>query len=39
MEIQFIQKIRDETKFVSTRFLIRQIKKDILLAKKILSRH
>lgn len=33
----FVQKLRDETKFVSPEALIMQIKKDITLAKKILQ--
>ncbi len=37
LEIQFIQKIRDEKKFTSLARLARQIKKDILRSKKILS--
>ncbi len=35
LEIQFIQKIREEKKFASCRFLIKQIKKDICAAKKM----
>jgi riboflavin kinase/FMN adenylyltransferase len=39
LEIQFVQKIREEKKFVSPAILARQIKKDASLAPKLLSRH
>ena len=37
LEIQFIQKLRDEKRFASTFSLVQQVKKDILQAKSILS--
>lgn len=39
LEIQFIKRIRDERKFPSPQALAEQIKKDILVAKKIFSLH
>lgn len=39
LEIQFIRKIRSENKFSSPQALTKQIKKDIIKAKFILSRH
>ena len=39
LEIRFIKKIRDERKFRSAESLVRQISKDINLAKKISLRH
>lgn len=39
LEIRFLRKLRKERKFASGRLLARQIQKDILLAKKILSLH
>jgi riboflavin kinase/FMN adenylyltransferase len=38
-EIQFIKRIRKERKFANPGLLIKQIKKDILLAKKVFSLH
>ena len=37
LEIQFIKKIRNEKRFASVVLLTRQIKKDVFLAKKLLS--
>jgi len=39
LEVQFINKIRDEKKFTNSLPLVRQIKKDITLAKMIFSLH
>ncbi|MFH0738888.1 MAG: riboflavin biosynthesis protein RibF [Candidatus Omnitrophota bacterium] len=39
LQIEFMQKIRQEKKFASTEALVKQIKKDILRSKKILSLH
>jgi len=39
LEIQFFKKIRDERKFTSLCLLSEQIKKDVLAAKKMFSRH
>ena len=39
LELQFLRKIRNERKFTSTALLIREIKKDVSLAKAITSRH
>lgn len=39
MEVQFIKKIREEKRFSSPQLLIKQIKKDIVSAKKILLFH
>lgn len=39
LEIQFVKKIRKEKKFASSGLLIRQIKKDVSRAKKLLTLH
>ena len=39
LEIQFVKKIRKEKKFASSVLLIRQIKKDVARAKKLLTLH
>ena len=39
LQVQFIKKIRAERRFVSIEALVREIKKDILSARKILSLH
>jgi len=39
LEIQFVEKIRNDNKFSSQESLARQIKKDIICAKKIFSLH
>ncbi len=39
MEVQFIKKIRDDKRFISSQSLIKQIKKDIVSAKKIFLSH
>ena len=39
LEIQFLKKIRDERKFASLLALVKQVKKDIILVKRLFSCH
>jgi riboflavin kinase/FMN adenylyltransferase len=39
LDIRFVKKIRPDKRFASLEFLSKQIKKDVILAKKILSCH